>query len=93
MRAYKKETGEDLPVPSIVIDDKVMQDQDTSQSAPKAWEFVWAGAEDQINGPYDTSTMRTWLSDGLLQSETSVALVRRLGEISFVEANELVLMD
>ncbi|CCG80571.1 Putative uncharacterized protein [Taphrina deformans PYCC 5710] len=81
-RAYKRETGIDLPLPAD--DSKITLHDDT----PTMWEFVWAGAEESINGPYDKDTMKSWLEDGLLTTDTATALVRRIGEITFIEASQ-----
>lgn len=89
-RLYKRETGTDLDL--MEPGDEVMQDDENNETSAAAgeencWEFVWAGAEDNINGPYDASTMKAWLEDGLLSSDGTHALVRRVGEITFVEAD------
>lgn len=84
-RIYKRESGIELDLTRGR--DEVMQDDDEPLSK-ECWEFVWMGAEDSINGPYDTQTMQSWLQDGLLrQSDGKQALVRRVGEITFIEAS------
>lgn len=61
MRQYKREAGEDWKDPN-----------------PPQWEFHWLAAEeDEINGPYDTETMRAWQSSGQFEAG---AEFRRVGE-------------
>lgn len=64
MRQYKRETGEDWKDPN-----------------PPKWEFHWLAApEGDINGPYDTETMRTWQANGQFEAG---AEFRRVGEEDF----------
>lgn len=88
-RAYKRETGQDLPLPSTT--DNIMKDDDDDDTNDaENWEFVWTGAEEEVHGPYDSSTMKAWLEEGALSSDGNQALVRRVGEIAFVEASMAV---
>lgn len=93
-RIYQRETGDVLPVAgrgeAMDTDDRSGNEQEEEDpdddKTAGMWEFVWAGVEDAVNGPYDLDTMRSWLQDGLLNTESTAALVRRVGEVNFVEA-------
>ncbi|KAF1957507.1 hypothetical protein CC80DRAFT_45902 [Byssothecium circinans] len=66
MRQYKRETGEDWKHPN----------------PPKIeWEFHWLAApEGDVNGPYDTETMRAWEQGGQFEAG---AEFRKVGEIEW----------
>jgi CD2 antigen cytoplasmic tail-binding protein 2 len=70
LRHYKRETGEDWKDPN-----------------PPQWEFHWLTAPDEdVNGPYDTETMRAWQANGQFDAG---AEFRRVGETEFSRVLDL----
>ncbi|KAF2639006.1 hypothetical protein P280DRAFT_470999 [Massarina eburnea CBS 473.64] len=72
MRQYKRETGEEWKDPN----------------PPKVqWEFHWlAAAEGDVNGPYDTETMRAWEQGGQFEAG---AEFRKAGETEWSRVVDL----
>jgi CD2 antigen cytoplasmic tail-binding protein 2 len=79
LRAYQRETGSALSIPSKAT---ISQNRDIE---PTEWEFRYAGTE-EVHGPYSKDDLLAWLEEGRFVEHACEA--RQVGDTSFSSLSE-----
>lgn len=93
-KQYQKETGTPYSLKRKREDQDSKEEDELRESqrqpSTKEWEFKWQG-DDQVHGPYDSETMKTWIEDGYF--EETPAKVRLSGSDNPFVSYDFVTFD
>jgi CD2 antigen cytoplasmic tail-binding protein 2 len=79
LRYYEKQTGE-----RYTLKRKRSLSPDQLAASP-GWEFQWQGS-DELHGPYDSATMKSWIENNYFDSRVSV---RKVGTETFAPYDQV----
>lgn len=79
LRYYEKQTGE-----RYTLKRKRSLSPDQPAASPE-WEFQWEGS-DELHGPYDSATMKSWIENNYFDARVSV---RKVGTETFAPYDQV----